>query len=186
MANKSTGIYGHFGNYASAAQLPNVLGATVQTGELSVGALATVGGTVYVCTTATAGAGVWAAVGGAAGATSGEWAANPVDTGGFATVGQPSTGYWTRSGNVVYCSAYISYAWAVDGQPQVNLDVPNDGTSDLTIAGLLTFTPAVTTLISILGERLDASTFNLNFITSLVTGNTGVVTASFMYETDAP
>ena len=71
MADQSTGIYGHWGNYAEAAQLPNVAGATVQTNELHIGDLATAEEVVYQCTTAVKGGAVWAALAGGGGA----WAA---------------------------------------------------------------------------------------------------------------
>ena len=67
MSNKNTGISGHFGTFSATAQLPNVVGATVQTSELSVGDLASVAGALYICTDATLGAAVWAAVGGGGG-----------------------------------------------------------------------------------------------------------------------
>lgn len=51
-----------FPNFASVAQLPNTAGATVQSHQLVVGAIASVSGTLYVCTTATVGAAVWALV----------------------------------------------------------------------------------------------------------------------------
>lgn len=66
MANRSTGIYGHFGSFSATNQLPNVAGADVQTRELRIGDLAAVAGALYICTTPTLGAAVWAAVGGAA------------------------------------------------------------------------------------------------------------------------
>lgn len=65
MANRSTGIYGHFGSFSATNQLPNVAGADVQTSEVQVGDLAAVAGALYICTTATLGAAVWAAVGAA-------------------------------------------------------------------------------------------------------------------------
>lgn len=61
MANQSTGIYGHFGAFSAEAELPNTAGAALQTPELTVGSIAFVtGGALYVCTTATLGAAVWA------------------------------------------------------------------------------------------------------------------------------
>ena len=64
MANKNTGIYGHFGTFSATAQLPNTPGADVQTSELVSGDIASVAGVLYICTDATLGAAVWAAVGG--------------------------------------------------------------------------------------------------------------------------
>ncbi len=55
-----------WGEYVSAAQLPNVAGATFQTSNLFVGAMAFVTGSgQYVCTDATRGAAVWTLLGGA-------------------------------------------------------------------------------------------------------------------------
>ncbi len=44
---------------ASTAQLPNVSGATIQTGALAIGDIAIVTGTTYVCSTATVGSAIW-------------------------------------------------------------------------------------------------------------------------------
>ena len=84
MANKNTGIYGHFGNYSAAPQLPNTLGADVQTSELAVGSLATVGATLYICTNATPGAATWTTVGGGGGGgtQAGPWTPILVDNAG--------------------------------------------------------------------------------------------------------
>ena len=73
MANRSTGIYGHFGSFSATNQLPNVAGAVVQSSEVQVGDLAAVAGALYICTTATLGAAVWAAVGAPGGSVL-EWA----------------------------------------------------------------------------------------------------------------
>lgn len=53
----------HWGEFGAAAQLPNVAGATIQNSNLSRGDIAYSGTTLYVCTTATRGAAVWAAIG---------------------------------------------------------------------------------------------------------------------------
>lgn len=58
---------GHFGEFTSAAELPNVLGSPNQVDNLRAGDVATVGGQLYSCLTDTKGAAVWgpdAAVGG--------------------------------------------------------------------------------------------------------------------------
>ncbi len=54
-----------WGSFATAAQLPNVSGATLQSVQVDAGDQAYVSGTAafYVCTTATVGAAVWARVG---------------------------------------------------------------------------------------------------------------------------
>ena len=111
MANRSTGIYGHFGSFSATNQLPNVAGADVQTSEVQAGDLAAVAGALYICTTATLGAAVWAAVGGSGGsgyaAARGEWysaasteAANVVvsDLSSWSRVG---SGPGAQSGDVV-------------------------------------------------------------------------------------
>ena len=46
-------------NITATTQLPNVSGATIQTGALQVGDLAIVSGTTYVCTTTTIGSAIW-------------------------------------------------------------------------------------------------------------------------------
>lgn len=79
MANRSTGIYGHFGSFSATNQLPNVAGAVVQSSEVQVGDLAAVSGVLYICTTATLGAAVWAAVSPASGTAAGN--ASPVVSG---------------------------------------------------------------------------------------------------------
>jgi hypothetical protein len=46
-------------NITATTQLPNVSGATIQTGALQVGDLAIVSGTTYVCSTTTIGSAIW-------------------------------------------------------------------------------------------------------------------------------
>lgn len=187
MANRSTGIYGHFGRYSSTAQLPNVAGADVQSAEVALGDIAVVGSTLYLCTTATLGAAVWAAVaaGGGVAATTGEWAPAVTDPAGFATVAQILTGYFIRVGATVRCTAIISYEWLADGAPTVRLPVP----TGLPIAAADACTPAITVTSDgpvILPAYVNANTFGANFVTSLVTGNEGAFTVDFTYETSAP
>lgn len=187
MANRSTGIYGHFGRYASTAQLPNVAGADVQSSEVALGDLAVVGSTLYLCTTATLGAAVWAAVGGAGGVavTTGEWAPAVTDPAAKATVAQILTGYYVKSGATVRCVAIISYEWLADGTPTVRLPVP----TGLPIAAADAYTPAITVTPDgpvILPAYVNANTFGANFVTSLVTGNEGAFTVDYTYETSNP
>lgn len=62
--NNSVSYWGRYATAAGATGLPNTAGATVQTAFLETGDIAFVTGTgvLYVCTTATVGAAVWAAV----------------------------------------------------------------------------------------------------------------------------
>ena len=82
MADQSTGIYGHWGNYAEAAQLPNVAGATLQTDILKIGDLATAQETVYQCTNANKEGAIWTALAGGGGGGSSPvlWKWNETDT----------------------------------------------------------------------------------------------------------
>ena len=63
MAGPNTGIYGHWGEYAAAGDLPNVAGSPLQTDELGKGDVAAVGDKLYICKTSTKGAGAWDEVG---------------------------------------------------------------------------------------------------------------------------
>lgn len=51
-----------WGNYTSAAQLPNVSGATVQNGQVSLYDRCTLNGLPMICTTTTLSGAVWAAI----------------------------------------------------------------------------------------------------------------------------
>lgn len=66
MPNRKLGPYGHWGEVASEAELPNVAGADIQKTSVNVGDTATIAGVLYICTDDTLGAAVWAA-GGAGG-----------------------------------------------------------------------------------------------------------------------
>lgn len=63
----------YWGLYASTAQLPNVSGASVQSANVQQGDTAAVGSSLYVCTTATVGAAVWAEVGSTGGRSLWKW-----------------------------------------------------------------------------------------------------------------
>lgn len=90
MATKSpTQHHNHWHTFASAAQLPNVSGASVQDAALEVGDLAYVTGSgTYECTNATLGSATWTQIGGGVGAITGSmdapservlWAWNQTD-----------------------------------------------------------------------------------------------------------
>lgn len=99
MANRSTGIYGHFGRYSATAQLPNVAGADVQSSEVALGDLAVVGTTLYLCTTATLGAAVWGAIGTVSGgAPGGAWVPTVTPAAGTTPTIVDASGSYTRSG----------------------------------------------------------------------------------------
>lgn len=120
MANKNTGIYGHFGTFSAVGQLPNVAGASLQTSELSVGDLASVGGALYICTAAALGGGVWVPVGSGGGTylESGAWTPTIVDGAGttttlldqprFVRTGQSANGGAPGAGDVVNLTGVLS------------------------------------------------------------------------------
>jgi hypothetical protein len=60
-AGQGSGI-NNWGAFASTAQLPNVSGATVQSGALAQYDIATVTGTQYICTTPTLSGAVWSVI----------------------------------------------------------------------------------------------------------------------------
>lgn len=182
MANKSTGIYGHFGNYAAAAQLPNVVGATVQTAELAVGDLASVAGILYVCTTATLGAAVWAVVGSGVGAAveSDAWVPTLTDTAAVVNFTQPLASYYTRVNGttpVVTAHFIFSYDAVANGTPSV--DVTN---LPYALAGTTDGTFNIAASVGLLPSFPDVNTLRILFAAPLTIGNSGVIYVTLAYE----
>lgn len=81
-----TSNHNYRGSFASAAQLPNVSGATQQNATLETGDVAYVVDRLYVCTTATVGAAVWLALTNDAAGSRRLWQWNGVDTSQFTEI----------------------------------------------------------------------------------------------------
>lgn len=99
----------HWGTFASTAQLPNVAGATKQNVNLAVGDIAYVATSLYVCTNATQGAAVWAAVGGGGG-SAGPRNIDVVDDLSDANYYESTAG-WRGSNNFLACC--VINAWGL-------------------------------------------------------------------------
>src|SRR5262245_25952737 len=111
------------GRFTTPAELPNVLGSTVQMGVHSVqqGDVAWVDstGALYLCTDPTKGAAVWTPVvtGGGGSApiiASGLYAPTVTPTLGAAVVAAPApSGMWTRVGDIVEVAFELAIVWNV-------------------------------------------------------------------------
>ena len=189
MANRNTGVYGHFGDFSSAAQLPNTAGADVQTNELTPGSVASVNGSLYVCSSAALGAAAWAL----AGLTReiGSWAPSFVDTNGVVDALSGAPAFYTRSvGDIDLCdtSLVIPFEAVANGTPNIevtNFPHPILGSQANGLpVGLLFSGPSAPANL-LLAPNLDTpNTLTVIFLTPLVIGDSGVVLVYLRYEVD--
>jgi hypothetical protein len=166
-----------WGNFATTAQLPNASGATIQTGDVQVGARAfVIGSGYYYCTTATEGAAVWGTLARSVLGTGTEVAAasqtdNVININGAASIPM------VRAGSIT------GFRVTLSGAPTVaNIAVSIYKNGSIVAATTLTFVPAaaatqVVTINAGSSTYLATDVLSLGY-TSGAIGNTPTITAT--------